>query len=177
MNKLDNLSYKSYWKNITWERTEDQSPWYSGAKFVLDDTEKGVFIIIINKIVTDYHYDIAAFELSSEGNGIFPIIVCSCGMIGCSGAYVEVSHKDDLIVWEHFWHGQCCGKPEPDDEIEFLRIFGNLYAKAPLKFEKDHYKTVVKSIIDELKEHGDSFSYWEYQTYLKQYKSGNVDRV
>lgn len=176
---MDTLAYKAYWQDVTSEvLPENRQDWQPGDKARFEVTKEGKFIIIINNIKIGYNYDIAALELSSYENGIFPIIVCVCGHIGCSGAYVEVSHNDGEIVWERFWHGQCGGEPIIEDKLGGLKVTAtkNVYIKPSLRFQRQHYEAVIKNILNELHRYEDSFTYKEYQKSAKQYRAGNLNR-
>jgi hypothetical protein len=177
---MDTLSYESYWGKVTQEvHPKDRTDWRPETKAQFEVTEQGTFVIVINNIETDYQFDIAALEVSAHRNGVFPIVVCGCGSIGCAGAYVEVSQDDKEIVWGKFWHGQCGGEPLPEDDLKGLKVVAtqNVYIKPPLRFQRGHYEAVLKNLLNELHRHEDSYSTREYFKDLERYKNGSLYRL
>ena len=176
---MDTLAYKAYWHDVTKEVIpESRTDWQPGDRAIFEKTKEAALIVIINNIETDYEYDVAAIEVSAQKDGIFPIIVCGCGYMGCGGAYVEVSQNEEGIVWKRFWQGQCGGEPLPEDDLKGLKAVAtkNIYIKPPLRFPRRHYEAVIKNLLNELRRHEDSFTYREYQKSLEQYKTGNMAR-
>lgn len=96
--------------------------------------------------VSDYIFDIAGLKASTIKDGIYPIIICSCGMIGCGGAYVLTRKDGNDIYWEQFWDGMSCGKPDKECEYtEFDLIF-------PYDKENEH-KVIIPPLIFRLSEY------------------------
>lgn len=103
--------------------------------------------------VSDYIFNIPALKASTIKNGIYPIILCSCGIIGCGGAYI-LTHMDGKdIVWEKFWDGMSCGESDEECEYpEFDLIFPydevseHLVIVPPLRFRYSEYKKLVDDV-------------------------------
>lgn len=84
-----------------------------------------LYWIVLDGVLTHYVFDEPALKASSEKDGIYPIVVCSCDCIGCGGMYVSTRIMGDDIIWEKFWFGQCVGEPEPDDALESFAFVHN----------------------------------------------------
>lgn len=148
--------------------------------------------IVFRKIIfdgqqTDYIFDEAALKVSSEKDGIYPLVVCSCDIIGCGGMYVSTRIDGDDIVWEKFWCGQCVGKQDEEDELKefsFFFCYGDnsqkLIIKPPLRFKLEEYKKIADELIATVykdtpvrdKENAD----WVIDT-IKQYREGDTGRI
>jgi len=130
---------------------------------------------------TDCTFDEVALKASSEKDGVYPLVVCGCGHIGCNGMYVSTRIDGDDIVWEKFWQGQCCGKTEKDDELsEFALTQGSARGKditlrPPVKFRLREYRDLVEAIERDKK--SNPISSKEYDETLSDYKDGNVFRM
>ena len=142
--------------------------------------------IVFDGKVTDYIFDEPALKVSSEKDGIYPIVVCDCDILGCGGMYVSTRIDGNDIVWEKFWHSQCTGKPDADEELRDFSLLRNsargenLVIETPLRFERLEYEKVADQLIevarldtpDKYKQKGD----WLLNT-LERYRSGDTSRI
>lgn len=133
------------------------------------------FRIVFNEEDTNYFFDVAALELSEKENGLFPIIVCQCGYLGCGGAYVEVSNNGNEVIWNKLWFGQSYPDPEPDDELKEFHLAEGLVVKPPLKFDRQEYQLLIKQLLEELPNLKEENA--NYQRDLASYKTGDRFRM
>ncbi len=128
------------------------------------------FRLVVDDKQIDYFIIPAALEYSLKNNGILPIFNCSCGVVGCGGAYVKVAHKKDRVVWEKLYSGTSCGEEidEKDDEVSHMNF--RTYAlvaedkselNLPLEFSAKNYKAVIMKILS-----SPEFKQYEEQGYI-----------
>lgn len=126
-----------------------------------------------------YIFDIAALKASTMVDDNFPIICCSCGVMGCGGAYVTTRINKDEIIWERFWDCQSVDPFEKEDELfEFDLSFSNnaetehLIIKPPIYFKLDKYKSLAYELWEEV------MKFRKYDNYLQEtlerYLSGDT---
>ncbi|MDD5489242.1 MAG: hypothetical protein PHP25_00985 [Candidatus Moranbacteria bacterium] len=154
---MNRLSYKVIKEN------ENMQPICPIFQIVLDDKETG------------FYFDVAGLELSSKKSGIFPIVIGRCDVIGCCGMYIEVAQKQDKVFWKKFWNGQCCGEPEPDDELKEFRFADGFIIKPPLEFDIKEYHNIFEQIWKELPKFKSECE--KYKRDLIDYKAGKLFRI
>lgn len=147
----------------------------------VSEPPKFLYWIVFDGNHTDCAFDEIALKASSEKDGVYPLVVCGCGYIGCNGMYVTTRIEKDDVIWEKFWQGQCCGETEKDDELsEFSLIKNsakgkNITLKPPVKFHLGEYRDLIETIEHDIK--SDPISSKEYDEALSYYKDGNVFRM
>ena len=144
-----------------------------------------LYWIIFNGVKTHYVFDEAALKASSEKDGIYPIVICGCDIIGCGGMYVTTFIDGDDIIWEKFWFGQCVGEPDADDSLDSFAFIKNnvkekdLIVKPPLRFKLNEYRALADEIVNDLKtdpKREARNKQW-YDETLKKYKAGDTARI
>jgi len=106
---------------------------------ILDDTEEPATI-------EDF-----AFVKSTESDGLFPILNCTCGEWGCGGYWVKVKHEEDRIIWEKIrtWGS--------DKNISRLHVV------APIEFDKKEYLELANKMLDRVKLNEHLKKYYEQE--------------
>jgi hypothetical protein len=140
-----------------------------------------LYWIVFDGNGTDYAFDEAALKVSSEKDGVYPLVVCGCDCISCGGMYVSTRIEGEDIVWEKFWQGQCSGEPEKDDKLTEFALTKNsvrgedLIVKPPLRFNLNEYRILAEKIERDRK--SDPAHSKGYNKTLETYKSGNTFRM
>lgn len=114
------------------------------------------FRIIIDNKETNHFFIVEELKRSSKKAGTYTIVTCYCGETGCSGAEVEVSHRNNEILWEKMWHTDWDGESNEDEKKEFSfteNEIGHSFLKIgiPFKFDKKEYKALVNKLLGECK--------------------------
>lgn len=138
----------------------------------LTENYTGGFEVFIDGKATNNIFDEAGFILSAEQDGIFPMIVGTCQTFGCCGLYVSVKKDKDKIIWEKFWHGQCCGTPEPDDELKDFQFTENLTIKPPMEFDRVEYTKLASELLEDVKKTPTIYDWFSKR--LERYKAGDL---
>lgn len=127
--------------------------------------------ITFDGVKTGYIFDCAAFVASVEKDGVFPIVVCGCDYIGCSGMYVRVVHRGGYVYWTEFYNGQADTENFPEEDQLSSFVLGNRI-KPPVVFLADNYKKLA----NDLEKFVDSYKNPEYKKYfiqdLERYREG-----
>lgn len=137
------------------------------------------FQLVFDGFGSDYMFDIVGLKASSLQDGIYPIIICSCGMIGCGGIYITTKIQGEELIWEKFWDGQSCGSPEDEDQLsEFDLIFPydekneHLLIASPISFQLSEYLTLSDELVKEsIKLYKNEK---QFQDTLEEFLSGDV---
>lgn len=141
----------------------------------LTENFQGAFKLILNDRKTTDFLEEAGFILSAEQEGLFPMFVGSCQIMGCCGTYIEVKHQADKVIWTKFWHGGCSGKPEPEDAKNRVKFLEDFIIKPPLEFDLKEYKATAEELRTALRQMPTRYEYFlkEYE----QYKSGDLSTL
>ena len=135
--------------------------------------------IIFDGVTTDYAFDEAALKVSSMQDGIYPLVVCMCGVIGCGGMYVTTHIEGDDIVWERFWLRDCCGEPEANDTLENFDFNKELVVKPSLRFRLGEVRALADEIEKDLKAETEGYKNkkeWHDEK-VKRYMAGDTSRL
>ncbi len=114
----------------------------------------------------------AGLEYSYYNEGLAPILTCtSCNMIDHDGAYVEVEHTEDKIIWKSAYDS--FGFEEGDKEHKVLdwKTDAGVDITLPLIFDKKQYKETIDYLLKEplfIKQKGD------YLHKKEMYEKGNI---
>lgn len=130
-----------------------------------------VFRLVIDNKDSVYFLIPAGLEYSSKKSGVFPVFNCSCGVMGCGGACIKVSHKHNKIVWEKVVDGQSSGEDsegEPNIPLEFK---DKTVITAPIEFDKKEYNQVVKKLLKDMKKYKYEVDGYNYD--VAQFAKGN----
>ena len=118
-----------------------------------------VYRIVFDGNETDYLFDGVALKASSEKDGIYPVVVCDCEIIGCGGMYVFSRIDGEEIIWEKFWSGQCIGEPSEEDFLIKFSLISNsvrgkdLVITAPIRFRLDEYTALANKLVEISRRH------------------------
>lgn len=144
-----------------------------------------LYRVVFNDVKAHYIFDDVALKVSSEKDGIYPLMVCECDTIVCDGVYITTRMEDEDIIWEKFWFGQCAGQPEADDKLDsFALVFNDLkekdlVIKPPLRFKLSEYRALADEIANDRKsgpkdvERGEQW----YDETLEKYRVGDTARI
>lgn len=131
----------------------------------------GGFEVFIDGKETNNIFDEAGFILSAEQDGIFPMIVGTCQTFGCCGLYVSVKKYIDKVIWEKFWHGQCGGTPEPNDELKEFMFTEDFTIKSPMEFDRAEYTKLAALLHCDVKKIPDINNWFSKR--FERYKAGD----
>ena len=114
------------------------------------------FRIVIDGKETNHFFIVEELERSSKKAGTYTIVTCYCGETGCSGAKVEVSHRNNEILWEKMWHTDWDGESDEDKKREFSfteNKIGHPFLEIGtlFKFDKKEYNALVNKLLGERK--------------------------
>ncbi len=92
-----------------------------------------------------------AFIKSTESDGLFPILNCTCGEWGCGGYWVKVKHEGDKVIWEKIrtWGS--------DKNVPRLHVI------APIEFDKKEYLELANRMLDRVESNENHKKYYEQQ--------------
>lgn len=146
------------------------------CKFIAEDGSAdscgNPYEMIIDDKLTNNYFDVAGFVLSAEQDGVFPMFAGWCSTFGCCGAYMEVRHEKDTIVWQKFLSGQCHGKPDIEDELTEFKFLEDFIVRPPLVFRRDEYKKLAETLVEDIKMIPEKNR--QFRETLERYKSGDL---
>lgn len=125
-----------------------------------------IFRATVNKKPTTQFFIPAALDWSVKNEGIFPVLNCSCGTMGCGGNYIKVRHAPRKIIWEKIIDGQSGGEDSPTEDNNPIVFEDKSKLVAPLEFEREQYEQTVKKLLSE-----PEFKKYEKEIYLTEIKS------
>lgn len=138
-----------------------------------------VFKIVIDGVETNYYFDVAGLDLSRTKGGVFPMFICGCGYMGCTGYYVQVDIGQDEITWSKFFSTYYdYDNPNQNKEEESFVLIknfnteeGSIFGKPPLRFAKKEYNELVDLILAEIPKYKEQQEV--YLGMLESYKKGD----
>jgi hypothetical protein len=147
---------------IAFSYTKEESltnSWARGFEMVIDGKKTGSY------------FNEAGFVFSAEEEGVIPMFAGDCGMLGCCGAYMDVKHEKDTVIWQKFWHGQCSGEPEPEHEVKEFKFRKDFIVKPPLVFNREEYIELAANLKEGIMK--DPVGKKIFLEEFERYKSGN----
>jgi hypothetical protein len=102
------------------------------------DPDYPLLVLFLNGKEESQTLESFAFIKSTESNGLFPILNCTCGEWGCGGFWAQVRQEGDFVIWEkiRIW--------EKDKDITTLHV------KTPIIFEKNDYQKVANKMLERI---------------------------
>lgn len=113
--------------------------------------------VILDGQKLGYCFDEPALAVSAEKDGVYPILNCGCGEMGCGGAYVQVRNKKNIVIWDklfnRFYDEDDYDEEEPDQEQDgYSDEFKELKNKLPFSFDRKEYEDLIKIFRDKADE-------------------------
>lgn len=102
------------------------------------DTDYPLLVLFLNEKQEKQTLEDFAYIKSTESDGLFPILNCTCGEWGCGGYWVQVKHEGENVIWEkiRIW--------EVDKDIPALHV------KTPIVFKKKDYQEVAQRMLNRI---------------------------
>jgi len=149
---------------------EQKDPYNDNFRVVIDDKD------------TDYYFDVAALEISNSEEGVFPMLVCGCGYMGCMGKYVRVKLTPTEVIWEKFYDSYADDNSSEEDELKEVELtktwnegVKEFIIKPPLKFDRKEYASLIKNLLSELPKYEKAL--YTYKDCIESYKKGDRFRM
>jgi len=135
---MNDLSYRINKEAILWSNPAKQAG----------------FEVVLDGIPTNYFFNIKEFKKSSEKDGHYLIFEGPCDTMGCCGAFAQVFHEEDKIIWKRFYVESEEGDDDPlrqslmpgsdsAHEISELHIAPDRRIRPPLEFNKIQYQKLA----------------------------------
>lgn len=103
--------------------------------FKIKDEDYPLIVVFLDGTEEPATIEEFPFIKSTESDGLFPILNCTCGEWGCGGYWVKVKHEGDRIIWEKIrtWGS--------DKNIPIFRVV------APIQFDKQQYLELANKML------------------------------
>lgn len=163
---MDKKTQKKYHK-LSYKRVRD----LTGTRFD--------FLFVIDDFESIDMFEITGLKASSMKDGVYPIIICRCEMMGCGGIYITTHIQGEDIVWEKFWDGQSCEFTD-DEEVLPEYTIGSQYGEggehlvitAPMRFKLKEYTELADELVKESDKSDKNKA--QFKENLERYLSGDV---
>jgi len=136
------------------------------------------FLFIIDDFESIDMFEITGLKASTMKDGVYPIILCRCEMIGCGGINIKTHIQGEDIIWEKFWDGQSCEFTDDEELLEYSigSQYGpggeNLVITAPMRFNLKEYSELADKLVKESDKSDKNKA--QFKENLERYLSGDV---